>query len=98
MRLLRTPDERFAGLPDFPFEPRYTEVDGLRIHHVESLGRHYAETLRRWRSRFLDRKRDVRALGFDDRFLRRWDYYFAYCEAGFRAGAIDVAHYRIERV
>lgn len=36
MRALRTPDERFAGLADFPFEPHYTEVDGLRIHHVEA--------------------------------------------------------------
>ncbi|HEV2735944.1 MAG TPA: haloalkane dehalogenase [Longimicrobiaceae bacterium] len=35
MKVLRTPDERFAGLPDFPWAPRYTEVDGLRVHHVE---------------------------------------------------------------
>lgn len=35
MRVLRTPDERFAGLPDYPWAPRYTEVDGLRVHHVE---------------------------------------------------------------
>jgi haloalkane dehalogenase len=36
VKILRTPDERFASLPGFPFEPRYTEVDGLRIHHVEA--------------------------------------------------------------
>jgi haloalkane dehalogenase len=36
VKILRTPDERFANLPGFPFEPRYTEVDGLRIHHVEA--------------------------------------------------------------
>lgn len=35
MEVLRTPDERFQGLPGYPFAPRYTEVDGLRIHHVE---------------------------------------------------------------
>lgn len=35
-RVLRTPDERFADLPDFPFPPNYTTVDGLRIHHVEA--------------------------------------------------------------
>jgi haloalkane dehalogenase len=34
--ILRTPDERFADLPDYPFPPRYTEIDGLRIHHVEA--------------------------------------------------------------
>ena len=36
MKALRTPEERFAGLPGFPWEPRYTEIDGLRIHHVEA--------------------------------------------------------------
>ena len=36
MKTLRTPDERFGKLPDYPFEPRYTEIDGLRIHHVEA--------------------------------------------------------------
>ncbi len=36
MEVLRTPDERFRGLPGYDFAPRYTEVDGLRIHHVEA--------------------------------------------------------------
>lgn len=36
MEILRTPDERFSNLPDFPYAPRYTEIDGLRIHHVEA--------------------------------------------------------------
>jgi haloalkane dehalogenase len=35
MDILRTPDERFAGLPDYPFAPHYVEVDGLRIHYVD---------------------------------------------------------------
>lgn len=35
MSILRTPDERFANLPDFPFEPHYVEIDGLRIHYVD---------------------------------------------------------------
>ena len=36
MEILRTPDDRFTKLPDFSFEPHYTEIDGLRIHHVEA--------------------------------------------------------------
>ena len=36
MKILRTPDDRFADLPDFPYEPHYTGIDGLRIHHVEA--------------------------------------------------------------
>ncbi len=35
MKLLRTPDERFENLPDFPFEPHYIEVDNIRIHYVD---------------------------------------------------------------
>jgi cyclopropane-fatty-acyl-phospholipid synthase len=53
------------------------------INHVEDLAPHYAATLRRWRERFMDRLDEVRALGYDERFTRLWEYYFAYCEAGF---------------
>jgi cyclopropane-fatty-acyl-phospholipid synthase len=56
----------------------------LRITHVEDLSQHYALTLRAWRQRFLARVEDVRALGgYDERFIRLWEYYLAYCEAGF---------------
>jgi cyclopropane-fatty-acyl-phospholipid synthase len=61
----------------------------LRVHAVESIGRHYAETLRRWRSAFAARLDDVRGLGFDDRFVRLWTYYLCYCEAGFEEGYVD---------
>jgi cyclopropane-fatty-acyl-phospholipid synthase len=56
----------------------------LNVTHIEDLSPHYAWTLQRWRSRFLERLDDVRALGgYDTRFIRLWDYYLAYCEAGF---------------
>jgi cyclopropane-fatty-acyl-phospholipid synthase len=52
--------------------------------HLEDLAPHYARTLRAWRERFLSRLDEVRALGgYDERFIRLWDYYLAYCEAGF---------------
>ena len=35
MKLLRTPEERFKNLPDFPFKPNYREVDGIRIHYID---------------------------------------------------------------
>ena len=57
----------------------------LRVFHVEDLALSYAWTLRRWRERFLARLPEVAALGFDDRFVRRWTYYLAVCEAAFRA-------------
>lgn len=59
------------------------ENTDLRVTHLEDLSAHYAETLRRWRLRFFERLEDVRSLGFPDRFLRLWDYYLCYCEAGF---------------
>lgn len=59
-------------------------VTTLRPFHMEDLGWHYAHTLAAWRERFLDRLDEVRRLGMDDRFIRMWDLYLAYCEAAFR--------------
>jgi cyclopropane-fatty-acyl-phospholipid synthase len=61
----------------------------LRVDHVESIGRHYGETLRRWRAAFAARLPEVRALGFDERFVRLWTYYLCYCEAGFEENYVD---------
>lgn len=56
---------------------------GLRMLDVDDFGHHYAETLRRWRASFDSRLDEVRALDLDDRFIRLWRFYFAYCEAAF---------------
>ena len=56
---------------------------GLGPVHLEDIGPHYAETLRRWRAAFEPRLDAVRGLGFDERFIRLWRFYLAYCEAGF---------------
>jgi cyclopropane-fatty-acyl-phospholipid synthase len=63
----------------------------LRISDRYSFGRHYAETLRRWRARFEEQVKTVAALGFDETFRRMWSLYLAYSEAGFRTGYLDVA-------
>jgi cyclopropane-fatty-acyl-phospholipid synthase len=55
----------------------------LSMYAAENFGTHYARTLRLWRSRFLARLADVRAQGFDERFIRMWDFYLAICEAAF---------------
>ena len=60
-----------------------TRATDLRLSHLEDLTPHYARTLRCWRERFLDSTPRVRALGFDERFIRMWEYYLAYCEGGF---------------
>ncbi|MCR9244586.1 MAG: cyclopropane-fatty-acyl-phospholipid synthase family protein [bacterium] len=74
-----------------------TEHTDLRLTKLEDFGEHYAETLARWRQVWEARAEDVRALGGDDRLLRAWSFYFAYCEAGFRERHISVCHLRFER-
>ncbi len=69
----------------------------LRMTGVDTFGSDYAETLRRWRQTFLARWPQVRALGFDETFRRKWEFYLAYCEAGFATGYLDVAQVRFER-
>jgi len=69
----------------------------LRISDRYSFGRHYAETLRRWRARFEEQWHTVAALGFDETFRRMWSLYLAYSEAGFRTGYLDVAQLTLTR-
>jgi cyclopropane-fatty-acyl-phospholipid synthase len=67
-----------------------TAGSDLRLVDLEDLGVHYAETLRRWRARFLANAPQVLALGYDQRFLRLWDFYLAYCEGGFEERFLSV--------
>jgi cyclopropane-fatty-acyl-phospholipid synthase len=55
----------------------------LRLNHLEDLSPHYARTLQSWRSAFHDKLTRVREMGFDERFIRMWDYYLSYCEGAF---------------
>jgi cyclopropane-fatty-acyl-phospholipid synthase len=70
---------------------------GLSLTHLETFGASYARTLAEWQNRFQRAWNSIAELGFDQRFKRMWEYYLAYCEAGFRSGAIDVGLYRIEK-
>jgi cyclopropane-fatty-acyl-phospholipid synthase len=69
----------------------------LTIRHVDDIATHYAETLARWRQSFLARLPEVRALGFDERFVRMWDFYLASCEAYFRTRHIAVLQMTLAR-
>lgn len=60
----------------------------LQVEGIENIGIHYAETLRQWRESFMARADDVRDLGFTDEFIRTWEFYLAFCEAGFRTRAL----------
>ena len=70
---------------------------GLTATHEAGFGGDYARTLAEWRDRFRAAWPRLAPGGFDDRFRRMWEFYLHYCEAGFRAGAIDVKHFVFAR-
>jgi cyclopropane-fatty-acyl-phospholipid synthase len=70
---------------------------GFSVERRLPFGADYAETLRRWRVAFLAREQGVRGLGFDERFMRIWQFYFAYCEAAFALGNTDVVQFTLRR-
>ena len=69
---------------------RVAEASRMRVVESAGYGLSYAATLAEWNRRFQAGWERIRPMGFDQRFKRTWDYYLAYCEAGFRAGTIDV--------
>jgi len=69
----------------------------LRVLDRRSYGDHYRATLSLWRTRFNRNWPDVAALGFDEVFRRTWNFYLAYCEAGFAARYLDVKQFLIGR-
>lgn len=69
----------------------------LHITAQRELGQHYARTLRLWRERFIAQWPHIRRLGFDETFRRMWEFYLAYCEAGFRTGYLGVSQLQMTR-
>ena len=68
---------------------------GLVVVDRFSFGQDYARTLRLWREAFMGRLDEVRAQGFDDTFIRLWEFYLAYCEAAFAQRSTDVFQYTL---
>lgn len=65
----------------------------MQIIAMEEIGEDYATTLEHWRQRFHARLEEVKALGFDDIFIRMWEYYLCYCEGGFRERVIGTGQF-----
>ncbi|MGL4985290.1 MAG: class I SAM-dependent methyltransferase [Plesiomonas sp.] len=68
---------------------RHTDLNVVQMH---DFGHHYARTLHLWRAAFNEHAFAIQQLGASDEFIRLWDFYFAYCEAGFLERAISVVH------
>ena len=68
---------------------------GFDVVDELAFGADYAETLRRWHEKFLAEKARVLRLGFDERFIRIWEFYLAYCEAAFETGNTSVMQFTL---
>lgn len=73
----------------------HAERAGLKVIDELAFGLDYAETLRRWRHQFMTDKAQVLQLGFDERFVRIWEFYLAYCEAAFEQHNTDVLQFTL---
>ncbi|MFY0652242.1 MAG: class I SAM-dependent methyltransferase [Cyclobacteriaceae bacterium] len=62
----------------------------LNLMNLEEMGLHYSRTLKEWRENFNNKINEVRSLGFNDDFIRKWNYYLSYCEAAFKMRNINV--------
>jgi len=87
-----------GGLLPSPSQFRaHARAAGLEVVNELRFGADYAETLRRWRERFLAEESQVRRIGFDARFMRIWEFYLGYCEAAFDGGNTDVIQFTLRR-
>ena len=76
---------------------RQAELAGLKVIDELKFGADYAETLRRWRHDFMAQESQVLTLGFDNKFLRTWEFYLAYCEAAFDEANTDVIQFTLQK-
>lgn len=69
---------------------QFTEQTDMVIKQLHDYGFDYAYTLRDWRAAFMDQRQEIKALGYDEAFIRLWEFYFCYCEGGFLERTIGV--------
>lgn len=69
---------------------QFTEQTDMVIKQLHDYGFDYAHTLRDWRAAFMGQREEIVALGYDETFIRLWDFYFCYCEGGFLERTIGV--------
>ncbi|MDE2119295.1 MAG: class I SAM-dependent methyltransferase [Betaproteobacteria bacterium] len=76
---------------------RLAAAAGLEVVDEFAFGRDYARTLELWRQRFVQASQELSAQGFDRRFRLLWEFYLAYCEAGFAQGSTDVVQFTLRK-
>jgi len=82
-------------LPSLQSIKYHTEKSGLQLTAYNSYGTHYSNTLKKWRENFINSWGDISKQGFDQSFKKIWDFYFSYCEAGFKSKNIDLIQFSL---
>ena len=85
-------------LPSISAIEKPIQQSGLKIDKIDSFGKDYASTLSIWSKQFNSAWPKISKLGFDNRFQRMWNLYFAYCEGGFKSGSIDVKQIKLSPI
>jgi cyclopropane-fatty-acyl-phospholipid synthase len=68
-----------------------SEDTDMNLHHMEDFGLHYARTLKLWHNNFKRAHTPLQQLGYDNYFMRLWEFYLCYCEGGFLERSIGTA-------
>ena len=80
-------------LPSFKSLNQLSEKSGLRIEDYKLYGSHYSNTLQKWRESFLNSWGQISRQGFNISFKKMWDFYFSYCDAGFKSKNINLIQF-----
>ena len=67
----------------------------LTIESITSYSDDYAQTLNLWQKKFNEKRKQIKEIGFDEKFIRLWNYYLSYCESGFKSKNINLNHIKI---
>jgi len=84
-------------LPSVEVVKNHCSKAGLIVHSMDSIGLDYSKTLALWCKALLKNESQALKMGYDNAFIRKWEYYFCYCEAGFRAGLIDDVQFYLQK-
>ena len=82
-------------LPSLQSIKDHTKKSGLQLKEYNSYGIHYSSTLKKWRENFTNSWGDISKQGFDQSFQKIWNFYFSYCEAGFKSKNIDLIQFSL---
>ena len=82
-------------LPSVESLNKLSDKSGLKIDQCDLYGTHYSNTLQKWRERFLNSWDLISKQGFNLNFKKMWNFYFSYCEAGFKSKNIDLIQFSL---